>query len=574
MAELQQLSPNVYYVAPPGKNFNQFASMMANYLKVRTPWTTELFRMRVQAMDPTAKLRALQQLERERMRYQGSYDDALEDRETAIDKAVDDADLLTDAQEQLLVNRLNHIQGQIETALGGENVLMKPDDKQEQDAATYLTTLLPEEIRKLREQVEQGGLPLDVWGDFGDRDRLANAYKGGPGPVEGIPSLTGDGRGINQALSVVADYVEKWTQLDGIKEIEPLQKSMLDAGVPENLVRYRPGQMRSQLESQFAMPEAPKGDDYWEGRRREIIDAYDNPFGAVGAPLPGRAVARTRLGRLFGGNRRTDRTVKTEVVEEPITSSEPEMTEDEWLQSLVDEELPSIASDEAQIDQNLVELNTEIDAENEAKQKANDESLDLEFDKNAQTAEIDQDRDEMREETLREINEPNYVDNSEEQKRVQLEDSLTPEALIKYQAEQQGEDLRDLKFRDEDEEALEQAFSPDLPDLRSQMAQSSANTDDLRANPRDRPDLPDVTPAMKKSMAEIAKLNANPPDEPDYPLGESKGRALEVLANMDENLPWSMDQLDNALDENGLTLEEYLRSVGVPEDQIRKVMDQ
>ena len=43
---------------------------------------------------------------------------------------------------------------------------------------------------------------------------------------------------------------------------------------------------------------------------------------------------------------------------------------------------------------------------------------------------------------------------------------------------------------------------------------------------------------------------------------------------MDENLPWSMDQLDNALDENGLTLEEYLRSVGVPEDQIRKVMEQ
>ena len=71
MAELQQLSPNVYYVAPPGKNFNQFASMMANYPKVRTPWTTELFRMRVQAMDPTAKLRALQQLERERMRVPG-----------------------------------------------------------------------------------------------------------------------------------------------------------------------------------------------------------------------------------------------------------------------------------------------------------------------------------------------------------------------------------------------------------------------------------------------------------------------------------------------------------------------
>tara|TARA_R100000742_G_C4279232_1_gene103300 strand:+ start:611 stop:2332 length:1722 start_codon:yes stop_codon:yes gene_type:complete len=573
MAELQQLSPNVYYVAPPGKNFNQFASMMANYLKVRTPWTTELFRMRVQAMDPTAKLRALQQLERERMRYQGSYDDALEDRETAIDKAVDDADLLTDAQEQLLVNRLNHIQGQIENALGGENVLMKPDDKQEQAAATYLTNLLPQEILKLRQQVEQGGLPLDVWGDFGDRDRLANAYKGGPGPVEGIASLTGDGRGINQALSVVADYVEKWTQLDGIKDKEALQKKMLDAGVPENLVRYRPGQMRSQLESQFAMPEAPKGDDYWEGRRREIIDAYDNPFGAVGAPLPGRAVARTRLGRLFGGNRRTDRTV-TEVVEEPIASSAMTQEDENWLYDLLDDEPARVASDHAQIDQNLVELNTQIDAENEAKQKANDESLDREFAENAETAEIDQARDELLEDTREELYNPNYVDNSEEQKRVQLEDSLTPEALIKYQAEQQGEDLRDLKFRDEDEEALEQAFSPDLPDLRSQMAQSSANTDDLRANPRDRPDLPDVTPAMKKSMAEIAKLNANPPDEPDYPLGESKGRALEVLANMDENLPWSMDQLDKALDENGLTLEEYLRSVGVPEDQIRKVMDQ
>ena len=37
------------------------------------------------------------------------------------------------------------------------------------------------------------------------------------------------------------------------------------------------------------------GDDYWNRRRKEIIDAYDNPFGAVGAPLPGRAVARTRL---------------------------------------------------------------------------------------------------------------------------------------------------------------------------------------------------------------------------------------------------------------------------------------
>ena len=72
-------------------------------------------------------------------------------------------------------------------------------------------------------------------------------------------------------------------------------------------------------------------------------------------------------------------------------------------------------------------------------------------------------------------------------------------------------------------------------------------------------------------MAEVE--SPNPPDEPDYPLGESKGRAFEVLANMDENLPWSMDQLDNALDENGLTLEEYLRSVGVL-DQIRKVMEQ
>ena len=77
---------------------------------------------------------------------------------------------------------------------------MKPDDKTGESAEQFLTTLLPEEIRKLREQVQQGGLPLDVWGDFGDRDRLANAYKGGPGPAEGIASLTGDGRGINQAL--------------------------------------------------------------------------------------------------------------------------------------------------------------------------------------------------------------------------------------------------------------------------------------------------------------------------------------------------------------------------------------
>ena len=70
--QIQQLSPDVYYVTPPEQPFNQFSSFMAGYLKTRTPWTQRLFQMRVAALDPSARLAALRGLERDKMALEKS----------------------------------------------------------------------------------------------------------------------------------------------------------------------------------------------------------------------------------------------------------------------------------------------------------------------------------------------------------------------------------------------------------------------------------------------------------------------------------------------------------------------
>ncbi len=112
MADISQLGAGVYYVAPPGKNSNRFASFMAGWLKTRTPWAESIFKQRLAALDPTAKLAALAQLDKSRETLEEKYLKELAKYEEDVAEA-EDSPIFDEKEQQNFDNRIQDIEEKI-----------------------------------------------------------------------------------------------------------------------------------------------------------------------------------------------------------------------------------------------------------------------------------------------------------------------------------------------------------------------------------------------------------------------------------------------------------------------------
>jgi uncharacterized protein YoaH (UPF0181 family) len=77
-AASNEFTSALYYAPPPQQPMNVFAAFWSNFLKERTPWARQLFTARLKAMDPTAKLQALVDLEKEMTKRQQDRNDMIE----------------------------------------------------------------------------------------------------------------------------------------------------------------------------------------------------------------------------------------------------------------------------------------------------------------------------------------------------------------------------------------------------------------------------------------------------------------------------------------------------------------
>lgn len=277
---IQQLSPDVYYVTPPGQNFNQFSSFMSSYLKTRTPWTQRLFEMRVRALDPSARLAALQALERSRMTLEKSYQKDLAAYEEARAEASEPVTYLKGKENTLLQNRLLDLERKAIESFN-ETLEKDPFEDKSKTASTWLAETLPRKIKSLAKQIDRGGVKYDAEGKVLDQETVSSGSWAGKDTTPAQRKAGASwGTGEGEAMTRLVDMVDRLSERLG----EPSLRELAQEIMPEDQ-RYRPSADEQALDALVA-PQKPPGADYWEGRREEINAAYKNPFGKIGGALP------------------------------------------------------------------------------------------------------------------------------------------------------------------------------------------------------------------------------------------------------------------------------------------------
>ena len=298
--QIQQLSPDVYYVTPPEQPFNQFSSFMAGYLKTRTPWTQRLFQMRVAALDPSARLAALRGLERDKMALEKSYQKALSTYEEDRAEASEPVTYLKGKEDTLLQNRLLDLEREAMKKFNEINAEDPFEDKSG-TASVWLAKTLPATIKELANQVDRGGVRLDAAGKAFDEPALSSgSWAGEDSTARGRKEGESWGTGEREAMTRLVDMADRLAEM--LKE-----PSLRDLGLelmPEDQ-RYRPTANEAALGA-LAPPQRPRGDDYYEAKRAEINAAYTNPFGKIGGAFPEgsyepRKGAPPAIEILFGG---------------------------------------------------------------------------------------------------------------------------------------------------------------------------------------------------------------------------------------------------------------------------------
>ncbi len=323
MADISQLGAGVYYVAPPGKNSNRFASFMASWLKTRTPWAEAIFKQRLAALDPTAKLAALAQLDKSREALEEKYLKDLAKYEEDVAEA-EGADFLDEKEQQKFNNRVNNIERYIREQLG-ESYEDGKSSVNEKNLETVAS-----DIRILSDQIAEGGGKYDQEGRLDDADSITTGtFMGGD-----------DGLGEQYAQSLLAKRVDELAALPGITDA--VREAMITAVAKG---KYRDPKDRitrevlvESMKEGLVAPEAPAPSADWDRRRAEIEAAYTNPFGKIGGALPaGSYEPRKRLSDLFPQGDKSVKTKKNvkakdflEVNDDPYDPYEAWGLKDEW----------------------------------------------------------------------------------------------------------------------------------------------------------------------------------------------------------------------------------------------------